>query len=427
MKSSPAYDELKTILDNVRTPERLNDHPWTSSLVVVQAVQEDKSLSQNAPGYQLISVLGNLFRQMMPSTPPRRGKRLDTRWGQFGILAAEYFGPFLYRTPYCTSLRDAWGRIDQAIPFFVFGKDGCDVPESEAFRYRLFNDDTEPAPVSTLSDWHTKALQELAELFLDHEKHLSQKLSQVSPVLHPMSSQKEQSNPDLPSKSKRPETSRRPTKRVGCWISLVLVVLILAGLFIAGKKAWHFYQEAKVVKADLVKIQSLIKNKPGMATFGQAGPLIASTRQDWALLRTDVGPYLWMGKYLTWVPTYGGDLSQVEPLSDMATALLDTANESIQAVTPLWQAVYIQKPSPKLSALAQLLVQAQPHLSKASIDLKDAIVARGKLNIAQLSPDVRSLLTDKMDPNMPLLQEGLTIATELPNSLAHRLPGRRRT
>ena len=112
LKPSPASEELKTILDAIRTPERLNDHPWATSLVVAQALQQDPTLGQQAPGYRLISVVSSLFHQMLPSTPPRRGKRLDTRWCQFGMLAAEYFGPFLYRTPYCTSLRDAWGRID---------------------------------------------------------------------------------------------------------------------------------------------------------------------------------------------------------------------------------------------------------------------------------------------------------------------------
>ena len=414
MKSSPAYDELKTILDNVRTPERLNDHPWTGSLVVVQGVLDDKSLGQMGPGYQLISVLGSLFIQMMPSTPPLRGKRLDTRWGQFGMLAAEYFGPFLYRTPSCTSLRDAGGRIDQAIPFFIFGKSGYDVPESVACRYRLFDDDTEPAPVSTLSDWHTMGLQRLAELFLEHEKHLSQKLSRVSPILHPLNPQKDGVNPDMSAESTSPRHSRRPAKRGWRWGCLVLVLLILVGLFFVGNKAWYIYQDAKAVKADLDRIQTLLKNNPGMATFGQAGPLLSSSRQDWTVLQTDVGPYLWMGKYLTWVPTYGGDLSQIQPLSDMANALLATADESAQAVTPLWQAVYGQKQTPKLSALTQLLEQAQPHVSKAVSDLNDVIAARGKLNIAQLSPDIRSLVTDKIDPNLPLLQEGLTFAMVLP-------------
>ena len=218
----------------------------------------------------------------------------------------------------------------------------------------------------------------------------------------------------LSAESTSPRHSRRPAKRGWRWGCLVLVLLILVGLFFAGNKAWHIYQDAKAVKADLDKIQTLIKNKPGMATFGQAVPLLSSSRQDWTVLQTDVEPYLWMGKYLTWVPTYGGDLSQIQPLSDMASALLATAGESAQAVTPLWQAVYGQKQTPKLSTLTQLLVQAQPHVSEAASDLNDVITARGKLNIAQLSPDIRSLVTDKIDPNLPLLQKGLTFAMALP-------------
>ena len=69
MKSSPAYEELKAILENVRTPERLNEHPWARSLVVAQRLREEPYLSQKSPGYQLISVLSSFFRQMMPSKP----------------------------------------------------------------------------------------------------------------------------------------------------------------------------------------------------------------------------------------------------------------------------------------------------------------------------------------------------------------------
>jgi len=34
LNPSLAFEELKTILDAIRTPERLNDHPWITSLVV---------------------------------------------------------------------------------------------------------------------------------------------------------------------------------------------------------------------------------------------------------------------------------------------------------------------------------------------------------------------------------------------------------
>jgi len=49
MKSSPAYEDLKAILENIRTPERLDAHPWTGSLVVAQGLREDQSLGQKSP------------------------------------------------------------------------------------------------------------------------------------------------------------------------------------------------------------------------------------------------------------------------------------------------------------------------------------------------------------------------------------------
>jgi hypothetical protein len=85
-------------LEHISTPDRLDDHPWARSLAVRQGVEEDTSLKEKSPGSRLVKSLSGLFRQMMPSMPPKRGKRLDTRWCQFGMLAAEYFSPFEYGT-----------------------------------------------------------------------------------------------------------------------------------------------------------------------------------------------------------------------------------------------------------------------------------------------------------------------------------------
>ena len=407
LNPSPACEELKTILDAIRTPERLNEHPWATSLVVAQALHQDASLGLKAPGYQLISALGELFRQMKPATPPRRGKRLDTRWCQFGMLAAEYFGPFLYRTPYCTSLRDAWGRIDQAIPFFVFGVSGEDLPEDDLAQYRLFADEAEPAPISTLSDWHNQALQALADLFLDHEKHLSHQTSRVSPVLHPASM-------ELPKATGSSQASRPPVSWFKHWGSQILIGLLIVVLILAGLKSLQIYQEVKTVRSDLDKIQALLKNNPGIATFGQAGPLLSSSRHDLSALQSDARPFLWIGHFMAWVPAYGGDISQGQTLMDMASGLLVTADESAQAVTPLYQAVYVQKQDIKLSGMVQLLVQAQPQLTQASSAMKAVMASRGRLELTKLSPGLRSLITEKVDPSLPLLQDGLAFAMALP-------------
>jgi hypothetical protein len=407
LNPTPASEELKAILDAIRTPERLNDHPWVTSLVVAQALQQDASLGQKAPGYRLISALSGLFRQLKPATPPRRGKRLDTRWCQFGMLAAEYFGPFLYRTPYCTSLRDAWGRIDITIPFFVFGNSGEDLPEDDLARYRLFVDDAEPAPVSTLSDWHNKGLQALAELFLDQEKHLSHQTSRVSPILHPVV-------PELPEAPGLSKASRPPTPWFKRWGRQALVALLILALILAGLKSFQIFREVNSVRSDLNKLQALLKNNPGLATFGQAAPLLSSSRQDLAALQSDTRSILWIGRALAWVPAYGGDLSQGQALMDMASGLLVAADESAQAASPLYQAVYVQKQPLKIAGMLQLLIQAQPQLTRASAAMQGVMLARGRLEPGKLSPGVRSLISDKIDPYLPLLQNGLALAMAIP-------------
>ncbi len=175
--------ELKSILESVGVPERLDNHLWTKSLIVAQKTAADGALQRRSPGYQLLAALADLFRETMPSLPPRRGKRLDTRWGQFGLLSALYFAPFEFSTVHPASLVDAWGRIDQVIPLFVFGQPGEALPENETARYRLLAHEAEAAPTSTLSDWHVKGLERLAQLFLSREAHLSHQLGCPSVVL----------------------------------------------------------------------------------------------------------------------------------------------------------------------------------------------------------------------------------------------------
>ncbi len=215
-------DELKFILANIRHPDLLDEHPWTKSLVVRQGQNGENPLDSHRPGIRLITAISMLFKKLMPSTPPRHGKRLDTRWCQFGLLAAEYFAPFLYGTPYPTSLRDAWGRIDQVLPLFVFGKPGEELSEQESSSYRLFDENSEPTPVSTLSDWHANGLQELAALFLNTEQYLSRKLSLPSPILNPI-----RTSASLQEKDQRIQLSNaagsRKRHKPGSWIKRIWI------------------------------------------------------------------------------------------------------------------------------------------------------------------------------------------------------------
>ncbi|MCK7500508.1 MAG: hypothetical protein MZW92_67395 [Comamonadaceae bacterium] len=120
---------------------------------------------------------------MQPPTPPRRGKRLDPRWGEFGLLAALYFSPFNHGTPFPSSLLDAWKRIDTAILYHVYGKPAESLTGSEIQRYQLVGAEIEYGSASTLSDWHKKGLQRLADILVNRERYLSVSSSKPSILL----------------------------------------------------------------------------------------------------------------------------------------------------------------------------------------------------------------------------------------------------
>jgi hypothetical protein len=228
---APQSDLLRQILENLLFPERLDEHPWTGSLFVQAAAAEDVSLREKSPGHQLTLAVGGLFRDFIPGTPPRRGKRLDTRWGEFGLLASQYFAPFLFGTPSPASLRDAWGRIDQVTRLFL----DENLPEREIARYRLVSDELEVAPNSTISDWHRKGIERFTEMLLEREKHLSLSLGQPSVIFDPEAEPAQVSRGPTPTRPKPPPRWARAV-RWGVFASLILL------LTLAGIKAWKVYQ-----------------------------------------------------------------------------------------------------------------------------------------------------------------------------------------
>ena len=122
MKFQFDSDSLKTILEQLHVPEALDSHPWASAAFVQDALTQNPDWKEMSPGRQLAYALETLFASTRPGVPPRRGKRLDTSWGEFGLLAALYFAPLKFGATIPGSLRDAWGRIDQSMLLYVFGR-----------------------------------------------------------------------------------------------------------------------------------------------------------------------------------------------------------------------------------------------------------------------------------------------------------------
>lgn len=392
--SPESVEELKYILENSLDPECLNAHPWISSPIVQEMD------GNHPPGQRLVLAVSQLFAQMMPSTPVKRGKRLDSRWAEFGILAARYFAPLRFGTPASASLRDAWGRIDQSILYFVYGKPREALSREEIEAYRLVGAEPEVASVSTLSDWHRKGLQHLLEVIRARETYLTKSLSNAQP------------SPAVADSQKR---SRKSVSKAWRFSILFILLLLLGGLAIAGLKARRVYQLALVVRQDAENLRTLItKDTPRLERMREAGPALAGLRQDFDALHAEVKPYLWLGKWLGWVPTYGGDLAAAQDLLTLADELLASADASYEAVLPLMEK---NDHAPlDLPRLTEELLRAQPHFSRAQQALGRARAARSRLLPETLTPELRELLDD-IDRLLPPLEEGLAVAMELPRVL----------
>jgi hypothetical protein len=246
------FETLKQILRSVRDPDALNDHAWTHSLIVQEALARDPGLRGVSPGQQLIGALAGLFPELQPATPPRCGKRLDPRWGEFGLLAALYFTPFNHGTSYPTSLMQAWARIDPAILYFVYRVDGTSagLTEKQIQRYQLVGGDLEYGSPSTLSDWHRKGLQRFAEIILNRERFLARTSLKPSILLDPDAQEAEQLN--TPQK-RSPADARRRKRAI--WLPVFILLLLALGL--GSFKGWKIYQSGMLLYQDMTRLQEL--------------------------------------------------------------------------------------------------------------------------------------------------------------------------
>lgn len=253
--TSSSVELLKQALSNLRQPELLNNHPW--------AVLIAGSGSKSA-GVQLVELLTKVFRNTRPSGPPRTGKRLDTRWGVFGVLAAQYFAPAILGTPSPTSLREAWESLDRSILLFTFGRfDG--LSEDERALYRFAANEIAPAPNSTLSDWHRRGIEQLAEL--------------VTGELARISNNKKTS-------TRTPEFGRKVT------IGLVLAGIVL--VVFLGWQSWQFYRRAQAVAARVEELQAYLSPTPQIEKLPEVALKVHELRAEIDLLSMDAAPYMWI-------------------------------------------------------------------------------------------------------------------------------------
>jgi hypothetical protein len=413
-KNAAPFETLKQILRHVHDPDRLDDHPWTRSLIVQDALAGTPQWSQASPGQQLVNAIVCLFPQMQPPGPPKRGKRLDPRWGEFGLLAALYFTPFNHGKPFPSSLMDAWACIDPAILYHVYGKPAEALGQEQIKRYELVGTDLEYGSASTLSDWHRKGVQRFAEVILDRERFLSRTSSGSSIILNPERELSARASlkrdPSRARSEKYPAARRRWT-----WLAIALLLLIPLGL--GSFKAWKIYGSARLAYQDAARLQTLVQGPMELETLDRAVPILKTLQGDLAALKEEARPLLWLSPYLNWVPRYGPDLASGPALIELAEGMLNASLLSSQAGGPLLNEFTAQGSALGPAGLTTLLMEAQPQLAEARRELDGALAARASLQVESLSPRLQHLVVERLDPLLELADEGLSLAAALPGVL----------
>lgn len=349
-----AIELLKSILAHLREPEQLNDHPWSDS--------------KNGSGERLVEMTTAAFRRMTPPGPPRYGKRLDTRWGAFGILAAQYFAPLELGEPFPSSLREAWNGLDRAILYFVYGRlEG--MSEDETARYRLAGNEIEPAPNSTLSDWHRKGLEELADLVEHEQKRLKEKPGPASPW------------PKI-------------LKRTGLALGLLLLVL---GVFL-GWKGWTLVQRTRDIEQKINALEPYLDPRPRLDQIPEIAEKVHGLRVEMDSLQAEAEPYLWMSPYLAWTPKYGGTISQARELISLAQNLTSAADDGLTAISPTIETTLNNNQPLEAMDLVLQLQTASPQLLNAQVSLAQAQEARAQIEVEGLTPKIRDVIVKRIDP-----------------------------
>jgi hypothetical protein len=396
-------EALKYILENASHPEQLDDHPWAQGLLAGHAQDGGES-----PGHRLVSAIARLFVEGMPAVPPRQGKRLDTRWGEFGLLAAQYFAPILHGAPVPASLRDAWGRIDQSILLFVFDRLEDRLSKVEKDAYKLVADEPEIAPHSTLSDWHRKGLQRLLGRMIAREAHLARTLS-LPVVISPDGGELDESRARALRSASRPWPWLRP--------GLLLLALVVLGVLLAGGlKAYGVYQQAMQLRRDASALQAMLASSDGLFERArQAGPALSALQQDFNALKDEVEPYLWMTPALGWLPYYGAELSASRDLLAYADSLLEAAELASLALSP-----FLDQDDPSglpPDRLVAMLADVEPQLTHAQSKLDHALATRARLRPDTFSPPTQRLIINQADPLADLMQTSLALSIELPRAM----------
>jgi hypothetical protein len=222
--------------------------------------------------------------------------------------------------------------------------------------------------------------------------------------------------------ARRSTLSPVPVEARGRWGRWLGCALVLAGcLMVVGWLAFTARQlldHARSLQSHLQALEGLTQAGTGGAGLGEleaAGAHVVGMERDLVAIQARVGPFAPAGRWLEWVPRYGGDLAAASDLLAVAVRASSAGNRVWQALSPALERLEGPAGEPVTARVLPVLVAAQPQLRAAGQDLDALSQARARVDAGSLSPRVRDLL-DRLDPYLPWFEvavDGALLAPDL--------------
>lgn len=218
---------------------------------------------------------------------------------------------------------------------------------------------------------------------------------------------KMESKPLRPEKGKKTPVPRRSLR----WLVVLLIVVVVGT---AGIKGWRIYQKGSIVYEDVTALRGSLQSSLEGMDIGKTSSAMTKLQGDLDEFTREARPLLWLGPRLGWVPTYGEDLANVPNLIELAEHTVSASIAALEAAEPLLDEINSPGSTLDPAGITALLVDAQPQLLEARREFDRALEARERIEAGRLSPRLRELLTDELDPLLRLMDDGLSLSAALP-------------
>lgn len=208
----------------------------------------------------------------------------------------------------------------------------------------------------------------------------------------------------------------RPTTRSGRKLALLLLAgAALLLLLWLGVKAYRIGTAVHSLVARQPQAEALFDGGLRHLDPDEAEALVMGLRQDIVILKRETGFFMPLTPYLGWAPKVGPLLAASPALMEMADAGTETAVHTFNGLKPALALLQTDAAEGQMAALVQIIHQAQPDLVRANQSMTRLVAARQAIGDAAGLPwRIRQLL-ERVDPLLPLAQDGLQVAPLLPS------------